>query len=125
MTTHILTLPGFTPTPLNRLMRGRRRDRIRLAKADHDLVCYYAREQGIAKAECPRRVSVEITVAPGQRRCDPDGVWKGLLDSLVAARLLVNDSARWVQLGDVTWGRGERRTVVTLEDLSRGSANKH
>jgi hypothetical protein len=32
MPTHTLTVPGFVPTPLNRLMRGRRRGRVRLAR---------------------------------------------------------------------------------------------
>ena len=116
--THELVIPAFVPTPLNRLMRGRRRDRIRLAKGDRDLVVYYARSSGIPPARCKRRVSVRVSM-PG-RRPDPDAILKSLLDALVAAKLLRTDSSRWCQLGDVTIDHGdERQTVVTLEDLGR------
>lgn len=115
--THQLVLPQFTPTPLNRLMRGRRRDRIRLARGDRDLVAHYAREQEIPRAETPRRVSLVVTMPEGTRRPDPDSLWKSLLDALVEAGLLVNDSARWVELGTIKWDRGERQTTVSLENL--------
>ena len=113
---HRLVVPGFVPTPLNRLMRGRRRDRIRLAKGDRELVSYYARSSGIPPATGKRRVSIEVTM-PG-RRPDPDAILKSLLDALVAAELLRSDSSRWCQLGDVTIELGDQRqTVVTLQDI--------
>src|SRR5262245_1377474 len=103
---HQLVIPQFVPTPLNQLMRGRRRDRIRLAKGDRELVGYYARLSGIPPATGKRRVSVEATM-PG-RRPDPDAILKSLLDALVAAELLRSDSSRWCQLGDVTIELGDQ-----------------
>ena len=109
-------IPQFVPTTLNRLMRGRRRDRIRLAKGDRELVTYYARSSGIPPATGKRRVSIKVSM-PG-RRPDPDSILKSTLDALVAAGLLRTDSSRWCQLGDVTVEHGdERQTVVRLEDL--------
>jgi hypothetical protein len=60
-TVNVLTLPDFTPTTVNKLFRGRLKDRIRLAKSDRDLVCHYAREQGVPLATGRRRVSLAIT----------------------------------------------------------------
>ena len=109
-------IPQFVPTALNALMRGRRRDRIRLAKGDRELVTYYARSSGIPPATGKRRVSIKVSM-PG-RRPDPDSILKSTLDALVAAGLLRTDSSRWCQLGDVTVEHGdERQTVVRLEDL--------
>jgi hypothetical protein len=58
------------------------------------------------------------------RPIDPDGIWKSLCDALVAAGLLVDDSARWCELGSFTQTRGAAkatRIVLTdLEDLEEG-----
>lgn len=116
MATYTLTLPSYTPTSTNALMRSVRA-RIRLKKSDREIICHYAREQGLPLAMCKRRVSVAITLGKGQRQMDPDNVLKSLLDALVCAGLLVDDGPRWVQLGEVTWHRGERKTVITLEDI--------
>jgi hypothetical protein len=119
-----LLLPGFVPTSLNRLTRGRRRDRIRLARGDRDIIRWHARLSGVPPATGPRRVSLVITLPPGERRCDPDAYWKSLLDGLRACGLLVNDSARWVVLGGIDWERGPRRTAVVLEDLTPGACDR-
>jgi len=116
-----LILPNYVPVSLNRLTRGRFRARVKLAKADKQLVGVYFKQSGIPPATGQRRVSLVITVGPGERRTDPDAQWKGLLDSLVACGALKNDSAVWLSLGGVEWERAEtaagRRTVIVLEDL--------
>ena len=62
-----------------------------------------------------------LVTAPG-RLPDPDNLLKSLLDALVHAKLLVDDSAAWVELGEVRVERGgHRKTVVTLEDLVEGA----
>lgn len=114
-TKNVLIIPDFVPTPLNQLLRSVKA-RIRLKRGDREIVCHYAREQELPQAEGPRRVSVMIEM-PG-RRVDPDSVLKSLLDCLVCAGLLVNDSSRWCQLGDVRVEKAaKRRTTVVLEDI--------
>jgi hypothetical protein len=114
-TAHRLVIPDFVPTPLNKLMRGRIRDRIRLARGDRDLIAYYAREQRLPRATGRRRVTITVTGT----RADPDNVLKSLLDGLVQAGLLVDDSSRWLELGGLEVSvSGPRQTTVVLEDLS-------
>jgi hypothetical protein len=115
VTVHRLVVPDFVPTPLNKLMRGRIRDRIRLACGDRQLIAYYAREQGLPLATARRRVSIVITGT----RADPDGLLKSLLDGLVHAGLLVDDSSTWLELGHLEVSlSGPRQTTVVLEDLA-------
>jgi hypothetical protein len=118
-----LYLPDFLPTGLNRLTRGKVRDRIRLGKGDRELVWCYARQQGLHRLErlVRRRVSLHLVLPPGQRAPDPDSVWKGTLDSLRHAGLIVDDGPRWLELGTVRYSRSldgkTRCTFVLIEDL--------
>lgn len=113
---HTLTIPDFVPTTLNVLMRGRLRVRMQKARADRELIGYYALWSGIPKATGKRRVSLHVTAQKG-RLPDPDGLLKGALDSLVACGLLLDDDAARCELGAVTVVRGAKReTVFILED---------
>jgi hypothetical protein len=118
-----LFLPDFLPTPLNRLTRGKLRDRIRLGKGDRELIGCYARQQGLHRLErsVRRRVSLHLVLPAGRRAPDPDSVWKGILDSCKHAGILVDDGPRWLELGTVRYSRsldGETRcTFVLIEDL--------
>jgi hypothetical protein len=117
---YTLEIPNWNPVSVNRLI-GRVRARIRGKKDDRLIVFAAASHTDIPTAVTKRRVSVRI-VAPGPRLLDPDNALKSLFDCLVAARLLVDDSAAWVELGQVKVERGrERRTVITLEDLVEGA----
>jgi hypothetical protein len=114
---HTLTIPNWQPATVNQLLVGVR-GRIRLKKQDRELVGWYARAAGIPRATTPRRVSLRITLGPRQRAADPDAHWKSLLDALVCAGLLVDDSRKWVQLGAVVFERGPARsTAIVLEDV--------
>jgi hypothetical protein len=115
--TYTLTIPSWHPARLNQLL-GSVRARIRLKKSDRELVTWYSKAAGIPLANGPRRVSLRITLGPRQRAGDPDAYWKSTLDALVCAGLLLDDSRKWVQLGDVLFERGpERMTAIVLEDL--------
>ncbi len=112
---HELTIADWSPTPLNRLL-SRVRARIHGKKHDRLIVVAEALNQDVPRAKVKRRVSVHVT-APG-RLPDADNILKSLLDALVAARLLVDDSPAWLELGQIRVERGRRRqTVITLEDL--------
>jgi Holliday junction resolvase RusA-like endonuclease len=114
---HYLRLDGFTPTSLNKLV-GHWARRARLKRGDRERVLAAAIDQQIPWAAGKRRVSLIVTLGKGQKKMDPDNCWKSLLDSLCAASLIVDDSDRWCELGGIEWKRGERQTVVILEEVS-------
>jgi Holliday junction resolvase RusA-like endonuclease len=113
---HYLRLEGFTPTSLNKLV-GHWARRARLKRGDRQRVQAAAIDQQVPWAAGKRRVSLIVTLGKGQKRMDPDNVFKSILDALTAASLIVDDSGQWVELGPVEWKRGERQTVIVLEDV--------
>jgi hypothetical protein len=113
-----LTIPGWHPCRLNALVGCSWRKRHRLKRADRELVAGYAHLAGIPPAVVKRRVSLRLTLAPGQRAADPDAYWKSVLDALTACGLLVDDNRQGVELGGVAFERGPARaTAIVLEDL--------
>jgi hypothetical protein len=114
-----LEICGWTPTLVNELLHAHPMRAATLKRSDRDLVRGYAFVAGIPAALGKRRVSVELHGWPRGRLPDPDAVWKSLLDALVAAGLLVDDSARWCEPVPPTFVRSpRRRTVVTLESVA-------
>jgi hypothetical protein len=111
-----LVIPGWVPARLNTLV-GCWQRRHRLKRADREMVGTYARLARIPPATLPRRVSLTIVLGPGERAGDPDAYFKSVLDALTACGLLVDDNRQGVELGDVRFERGERATVIHLEDL--------
>lgn len=69
-----------------------------------------------------RHVRLEIKLAKGERACDEDNYFKGLLDGLKRAGMIFDDNRQWVThdsrilftRGRDTWDRG---TVIILRDL--------
>lgn len=115
MAVHTFTIPGYLPTPLNRLLRMHWSRRGKHQAGASALVAGYARLAGVPRAEGRRRVS--LTFRGG--RADPDARLKLILDALVRASLLVDDGEAWCVIGEVrnTGRRGDRATVITLEDV--------
>lgn len=122
---HELLLPAFTPGTLNQLMRGTLLTRMRRSKGDREVVCHYAAESGIPKATGKRRVSLVVTLGKGQRPFDVDAPWKGMLDSLRHAGLILDDIPACCAIGSLTFDRGERKTMVILEDLENTHDHDH
>lgn len=116
-TMHILDLPAFTPPSVNKAMFASVKQRSRIQRGTRDIIGCEARRQGIPLATCKRRLSLVVTLGKGQRKLDRSNVFKVVEDALVCTGLLVDDTDRWVEHGNVTWERGERRTQVLLEDL--------
>jgi hypothetical protein len=119
MASHTLTLHGFLPTPLNRLMRIHPAGRHRILATDAGLIALLARQQGVPEARGARRVSARFSQPKG-RLADPDARLKALLDELVLARLLLDDGPALCVLGTIESVRGPaRKTVLVLEDLGQ------
>lgn len=112
---HTIHILDWHPTPLNKLL-GHWARSSKLKKLDRGVIAYYFAD--IPKAAGKRRVSLEIVLGKGQRACDPDAYWKSLLDALVHAGQLVNDSPKWVELAPVKFSRSIAGATITLEDIA-------
>lgn len=113
-----IRIPDWWPTPLNQLINRHHMAAHRLKKTDAQLLQRMAQCQGVPAATGKRRVSLVIILPPRRRAPDPDAFWKSLLDGLVRAGLLRNDSQHWVECSPVEFARGQRLcSYVTLEDI--------
>lgn len=123
MAVHVITIPNWIPARLNAIMGGRRKGG-RLKRRDRQIVAVEQMMRPIPEAKGRRRVGLELTFAKGDRGADPDAYFKSLLDALVHAKLLVNDTRKWVQITEPVYlpvnprHRTEKRmTRIILEDL--------
>lgn len=120
-----IVVPGWRPSSVNELFRGRRRDRIGRAKRDRIVIANAAADavcRGVPLAgECERRrVTMTVRLGPGDRVLDVDSLWKSCLDGLVGVRLLAGDTPYLAEIAPVLWERGsELRTTIVLEPLPR------
>jgi hypothetical protein len=116
---HVLHLPNFHPTLLNRVI-GRHWIALHRAKA-HDACMYQltALQQGIPRAAGPRKVHLTVSGwSRGGRLPDADAALKVLLDALVQAGLLLDDGpCGLVGSVQVQYLRGPRHTTIRLEDV--------
>lgn len=115
MAVHQLTLAGYAVPSANVLLRCHWSRRARLVREAGERVAIEAHVQGVPRAVGRRRVSVRVTRRGGG---DVDNCLKVTLDALVLAGLLVDDSGRWCELGEVLVLRGRPETVVWLTDIA-------
>ena len=65
-----------------------------------------------------RSVEMTITLGKGDRACDVDAYWKTVLDALVHAYALWNDSHKWCEIHPIKFERGEKlATRIVLRDV--------
>lgn len=118
MTRHVIEIPHWHPTPLNKLLHKNRFGAARLKAADTQVICVYANIAKATKAKGPRSLKIIITLAPRQRACDPDAYFKSCLDALVNCGYLVNDNRQNLTLLPTEFQRGVAyKTDIVLEDL--------
>jgi hypothetical protein len=93
--------------------------KICLKKHDREMVCAYAWQAKIPPATGKRRVSLHVTHGKGMREFDDDAPWKSLLDAMPHAKLIVDDSCKYVEHGPVTFSPDPKAwgTAIRLEDL--------
>ena len=111
-----LRLQGHT-SRLNELL-GHWAKAARLKRRDREWLMLECKSQGIVPATGKRRVSLLVTMGPKKRSPDRDAWWKALLDALVHAGTLIDDSPRWCVPGEVEYERGESNAMtIILEDV--------
>lgn len=114
-----VTIPDFLPLSINEMLRMKPGHRSRVLKAEGELVAGYFIQARIPHATTKRRVHLTFAAPEGrgEKVGDPDARLKSLLDYLVRAGALVDDSAKWVETPPPTLERGKKRTVIVLEDI--------
>jgi hypothetical protein len=118
MAKHILIIDDWKPCSANELIGCHWSTKHRKKAIDAQMVAVYALTQDIPRATGKRRLSFAVTVTGRTGIPDPDNLLKSLLDSLVACERLVDDSPRWLELGELRVARGDRlETRVELEDI--------
>jgi len=88
----------------------------KLKKRDREMV--WAHMPHVFKPTGKRQVDLHISLAPKQKKVDPDGYWKSVNDALVYCGLLIDDTDQYVKLGEVTYSRGEPSTTILLTDIN-------
>ncbi len=114
---YTVTIPKWHPTSLNKLLSLHWARRTKAKQSDYDLVAWYCNEALVPKATGKRRIGLRLILGKGSRAPDPDNMLKVLLDALVACGRLVDDNRQYCELLPAEFERGERATVITLEDV--------
>lgn len=115
-----IEIPRWHPTPLNKLLKAHWRERARLKRYDRDVVISHCLLENVPPATKKRRVSMTYIRGRGQVGPVPDvdALWKSLLDALVAASVICDDSHEWVEIAPVAFDRDKSSaTIIELEDI--------
>jgi hypothetical protein len=113
-----LELPGYIPTPLNKLMGNWRKQ---LAKRrDREVIGTAARFYAGTPATDPQTVDITIIWPKGRRSHDPDANWKAVCDALVQCGLLRNDNNAWCRLGKIHYAKSADDYACTIITLTEG-----
>lgn len=113
-----LTIPDWKPTSTNKLLSSHWAVAAKLKKHDATMIAGYALSHGIPKAIGKRKLSFTVIISGKGRLPDADNMLKSLCDGLVKCGLLVDDSGKWMVLGDMECKRGvSAMTVIQLEDV--------
>jgi hypothetical protein len=112
----IVIVPGWRPTLANELRRHPQAAG-KLKRRDAEIVRDACAREGVTEAKGKRRVGIDIQNRYG-RFPDADAPIKVWLDSLVVCGALVDDSDEWVDWTKPVYRRGEKRTLLMIEDVS-------
>lgn len=115
---YIISIPHWRPATVNELL-GHWTKGHRLKKRDRYLVWGIARQERIPVATGKRMVKTHVTYKPGGE-FDPDNIMKSLLDALVQAGMLKDDSDNWCDWTKPTLEKGSSQvwgTRIILEDM--------
>ena len=124
MSAYVIEIPNWLPWTTNEYVRTNHFKRQRRLKAETEIVAAYAKMAGVPPAKGRRRVAFTFSAPSGRgaKVGDPDGRLKVLLDCMVRAGLLVDDSDAFVELAPRVAVRGKKGTTITLDDLEDAHA---
>lgn len=110
-------IANWHPAKINTLLSLHWAKRQKIKAADRNIIFTYFKN--VPVATCKRRVELFIGLGHRQRGGDPDAYWKSLLDALVQAELLIDDSKEYVELAPVQYYRNgeESETLIILSDI--------
>jgi Holliday junction resolvase RusA-like endonuclease len=111
-----ITIPDYRPPSLNQYIGKHWSIGHKMKKQCKELVLAYSRH--IPAATGRRSVQMHVVLGKGMRQHDADNTQKLILDALVHAGMLVDDSPKWVEFLGVTYERGVHQTIISLEDLT-------
>lgn len=113
----VLEIPGYLPKSLNRLLREHFSARMRETRRAAEHFTLAALLAKVTPPSGKRKVSLVFT-AKGGKLPDPDNLLKTVLDGLVKAGVLIDDSADYCVLGEVRVVPGEHpKTMAIVEDI--------
>ena len=116
----VLIIEKWHPCTTNQLLECHHYQRARLKRIDRHMIMGYCALHRFRLATGKRRV--ELTIVRGEtdpgRDADPDARWKSLLDALVWAKMLIDDSEEWCEHRFMGNERGETKsTRIEIIDI--------
>lgn len=116
-----VTIPDFILPSVNKLLNSEKWLRTRIKRDAAFVIQSYCWMAKVTAAHGKRRVSFLVELENMRRAPDPDNCWKILLDSLVSGKMLLDDRAKYVELGSAIVRRGPAtQSTIFIEDLSSG-----
>ena len=124
MAIHTLVIDRWAPARLNQSAGYHWSRKHKQKKFDRQLILLESIQQRIPKADGKRQVNLYVEGFLRGRLPDPDSFWKSLLDGLVGAGLLIDDSQEWCEMGRTTIKRSPTpKTIIVLEDITETPEN--
>lgn len=103
------------PTHLNKLMKAHYYRANAMKRSDRAIIAHYCKD--IPKAQKKRFIGLIIELGYRQRGADVDAYQKSLLDGLVHAGVIKDDSKEWVEIYPVQYVRGtEAATIIRISE---------
>ena len=118
MATYTIEIPNWHPARINQFVGKHWGVGHRLKKADVSMIAFYAKLAHVPIASKKRRMQLTIVYGKRKRQADKDAYWKSLLDALVCAGMLVDDSPKWVTCEEPIYERAAKSlTRIELTDI--------
>lgn len=114
----IVRISNWLPARINQWEGRHWSVKHRLKKADRNMIAACCLGAGVPRATEKRRVTLNLTIGPGDRGGDVDAYWKSVLDALTECGAILGDRCDQVEIAPIQMVQGERSsTTLILQDL--------